>query len=104
MILDFVLFFLFSWLERIFVPELHGCQSVVDQSVMRFIRSDGQDDFSHLGIGWQLPVLDGDVWSWQILPHGQPATVQLLQDVSVGDDSFFLKVSNKSAKENHALI
>ena len=62
---------------------------------MIFIRSDGQDDISHLGGLPKFPVLDSYLRGGQQAPHRQLSLVDLLEYIGVGDDSLLLQVANK---------
>ena len=62
---------------------------------MIFIRSDGQDDISHLGGLPKFLVLDSNLRGGQHAPHWQLSLVDLLEYVGVGDDCLFLQVANK---------
>ena len=86
---------LFSNSEWILLFDVNIPEGVVDAPVMIFIRSDSQDDISHLGSLTQFPVLDSYLRGGQQAPHRQLSLVDLLEYVGVGDDSLFLQIANK---------
>ena len=71
--------------------------------MMGLVGPDGKDHVPHHGLFRELPILDRQLRRRQLRPHRQPAPVDLLQDVSVGDDSLLFQISNKSKHKNTGL-
>ena len=91
----FNLYFLLSWSEWILLFEIEISESVIDLSVVGFVRPDGQDDVPHESSISKFPVVLGDDRGRKAAPHWQFALVDLVNDVGVGNDGLLLQVSHE---------
>lgn len=78
------------------VPSINVSKVMVGLSMSGFISSNCQNYFSHLCVILQAVVLSGFLWSLHLIPIGQFAVVNLLQDLGIGVNGFFLEVTNES--------
>lgn len=84
--------------ERIgIVLLIQVAQRVVDLAMLRFVRSDVQQQVSHgttpLG---HVPILNGNVWRHKLLPLWQAAGIKICNLSSVRENGFLLKKADEA--------